>query len=130
MQSGLVLRKLQPLMRVIAAITVISLSAGLYVLGAQPLAVGLLMGPWDKLAHLTVFAGIGFGTGVAVGLRGWRMALSCLLGALLIGVIDEWHQMSLPGRTPSWTDLTADAGGGILGSMLLGASQRFFRPEA
>ncbi len=50
------------------------------------------------------------------GSRGLVIALS---GALLIGVLDEWHQVYLPGRYPSWDDLLADAVGSLSGAALL-----------
>ena len=57
--------------RLLCASSVLLMVAGLFVDGAQPVAVGLLTAPWDKLAHATVFA---------------------------VGVADELHQATLPGR--------------------------------
>ncbi len=109
--------------RVLAAATMVLTGIGLQVLGAQAFAVGLLPPPWDKLAHLTTFAVVGMAAGLASGRRGWRRALCCLAGALLIGSLDEWHQTFLPGRSASWSDLAADAAGGLLGAGLLSLRQ-------
>jgi uncharacterized protein YfiM (DUF2279 family) len=111
--------------RVLAALTLALSAAVLYVGGAQPVAVGLFPAPWDKLAHLLTFAVVGAAAGLAGGMRGWRMALCCIAGALLVGGMDEVHQMFLPGRSASWYDLAADAAGGLLGAAVLAVLQRF-----
>jgi VanZ family protein len=120
----------QRTVRILAALTVVLSAAVLYVGGAQPVAVGLFPAPWDKLAHLLTFAVVGMAAGLAGGMRGWRMALWCVAGALLVGGMDELHQMFLPGRSASWADLAADAAGGLLGAAVLAvlgrlASRRF-----
>ncbi|AYQ30195.1 MULTISPECIES: VanZ family protein [unclassified Polaromonas] len=115
---------LQRTIRILAALTVVVSAAVLYVAGAQPVAVGLFPAPWDKLAHLLTFAVVGMAAGLAGGLRGWRMALSCVAGALLVGGMDELHQMFLPGRSASWADLAADAAGGLLGAAVLAVLHR------
>lgn len=125
MAKALSLENLQRTVRILAALTVAMSAAVLYVGGAQPVAVGLFPAPWDKLAHLLTFAVVGMAAGLACGMRGWRMALCCLAGALLVGGMDELHQAFLPGRTASWADLAADAAGGLLGATLLAAADRF-----
>lgn len=105
--------------RAAAALTVILVGVGLYVLGAQPVAVGLFSAPWDKLAHMATFALVGAATGLASGKLGWRAAVCCVAGAIVMGAVDEWHQASLPGRQSDWLDLGADAAGGLLGAVLL-----------
>lgn len=111
--------------RILAGLTVAASAAVLYVAGAQPVAVGLFPAPWDKLAHLLTFAVVGAAAGLAGGMRGWRMALCCIAGALLVGGMDEVHQMFLPGRSASWYDLAADAAGGLLGAAVLAVLHRF-----
>ena len=39
--------------------------------------------------------------------------------ALAVGAIDEFHQMSLPGRAAGWDDLAFDALGAALGATAL-----------
>ncbi|MCZ8257663.1 MAG: VanZ family protein [Polaromonas sp.] len=114
----------QRTVRILAAITVVLSAAVLYVAGAQPVAVGLFPAPWDKLAHLFTFAVVGMAAGLACGMRGWRMALCCVAGSLLVGSMDELHQMFLPGRSASWADLAADAAGGVLGAAALAVLHR------
>ena len=86
--------------------------------GAQPVAVGLVPAPWDKLAHGTVFALLALSLGLASGGGGWRVLLLAFAGALLVGVLDEWHQIFLPGRSAGLDDLLADAVGAAIGAMV------------
>jgi VanZ family protein len=118
----------QRAVRILAALTVALSAAVLYVAGAQPVAVGLFPAPWDKLAHLLTFAVVGMAAGLAGGMRGWRMVLCCVAGALLVGAMDEVHQMFLPGRSASWSDLAADAAGGLLGAAALAVLNRIASP--
>lgn len=106
-------------LRMAAAIAFFAAGAGLFVLGARPMAVGLFNPPWDKLAHVATFTLIACAAGIASGRRGWFRAACCVAGALVIGAVDELHQMYLPGRSASWADLLADAIGGIAGAGLL-----------
>jgi uncharacterized protein YfiM (DUF2279 family) len=124
MVKALLRDNFQYTVRILAALTVAMSAAVLYVAGAQPVAVGLFPAPWDKLAHLLTFAVVGLAAGLAGGLRGWRMVLCCLAGALLVGGMDELHQMYLPGRSASWSDLAADAAGGLLGAAVLAVLDR------
>lgn len=114
----------QRTVRILAALTVAMSAVVLYVAGAQPVAVGLFPAPWDKLAHLLTFAVVGMAAGLAGGRRGGRMAMWCVAGALLVGGMDELHQMFLPGRSASWADLAADAAGGLLGAAVLAVLYR------
>ena len=109
--------------RVAAVIAFLVAGIGLFILGAQPIAVGLFSPPWDKVAHVGTFALIGGAAGVASGSQGWQRVACCTAGALALGVADEFHQLYLPGRFASWADLLADAAGGIAGAALLHFAQ-------
>ena len=124
MAKTMSLENFQRSVRIAGALTLAMSAAVLYVGGAQPVAVGLFPAPWDKLAHLLTFAVVGMAAGLAGGMRGWRMAICCLAGALLVGGMDELHQMFLPGRSASWADLAADAAGGLLGAAVLAVLHR------
>lgn len=93
---------------------------GLFGLGAQPFAAGLLSTPWDKVAHGGVFAVLAVVIGVSSGLGGWRVALLASAGAMTVGMLDEWHQVFLPGRQAGWGDLAADGIGGLVGALVVG----------
>ncbi len=104
---------------VLAMLLVLAILFGLFVLGAQPFAVGLIPVPWDKVAHAVVFAVLAATLGLAIGWRGWRLVLLAVGVALLVGGLDEWHQFFLPGRQAGWDDLVADAVGGLIGALLV-----------
>lgn len=89
------------------------------------MAVGLFRPPWDKVAHLLTFAVIGAAFGLASGARGWRMLLAVLTGALVVGAMDELHQLWLPGRDAGLDDFAADLAGGLLGAVLLAGAYRW-----
>lgn len=103
----------------VAVLLVVGLPLGLYVGGAQPVAVGLVPAPWDKLVHAAVFALLAGAIGYVSGLRGWRMLVVSICGAVAVGALDEWHQMYLPGRSAGLDDLAADAAGAALGAAAL-----------
>lgn len=106
-------------LRLVCVLLAAGILLGLFGLGAQPVAVGLVPVPWDKVAHGLVFAVLAAAMGLASGLRGWRMVLLAVGAALLIGALDEWHQMFLPGRQAGLDDLAADVAGGLAGALVL-----------
>jgi VanZ family protein len=108
-----------------ALLLAIGLPVGLFIGGAQPVAVGLVPPPWDKLVHALVFAVLAAAVGLASGLRGRVMLAVAFCGAVAVGALDEWHQMYLPGRSAGWDDLAADTIGSALGTMLLYGRKRF-----
>lgn len=110
---ALLQRRLRVLTVLLAAAIVLALLIG----GAQPVAVGLVPAPWDKLAHAAVFAVLALSVGLASGQRGRRVLALAVCGALLIGVLDEWHQIFLPGRSAGLDDLAADAVGAAIGAI-------------
>lgn len=114
-------------LRLMAALVVLFLTAGLFFGGSQPVAAGLFKSGWDKLAHVAVFAVMGLAYGLASGRQGWRMLLWCVLGALAVGAMDELHQLRLPGREPGWDDLLADGVGGLLGGLGLHAGYAWLK---
>jgi VanZ family protein len=88
----------------------------------------------DKLIHAFVFGILGFFTlgsmkATADVYRTFQPWLAMIL-VTLYGVLDEFHQHFVPGRTPDIHDVMADAVGGMLGIWL---SYRFlkarFRPR-
>lgn len=82
--------------------------------GAQPDVVGLIPPPpFDKLAHLTVYAAFGALAFVGLGARTTVWAVFC---GLAIGLGDEWWQSLHPGRVADWGDLIADGVGAAFGA--------------
>jgi hypothetical protein len=81
------------------------LVANLFFLGSQPFAVGLFQPPYDKLAHFAAFGCMALLLTLAsVG----RWPLAVVAAVTLVGVLDEWHQTWLPGRSADMGDLAAD----------------------
>ncbi|MQY51017.1 VanZ family protein [Rhodocyclus tenuis] len=100
------------------------LVTGLFGLGATPVAVGLFVPPWDKLAHATTFACL---TGLlACGFGGRRLAMAGAL-AFAVGALDETLQRYHPGRQSDLADLAADLVGVLLAVVLLRLLQRSAR---
>jgi len=93
---------MRPLCFLLAALVVFQL----FYLGAQPFAAGLIPSPWDKGAHLVVYSAIA--TLLWFGSAG-RAPLAVVAAVIAIGVLDEWHQAYLPGRSADLLDLLADA---------------------
>ncbi|WP_202944831.1 VanZ family protein [Nitrosospira multiformis] len=112
-------------LRTASMLLVLGILTGLFAGGAHPVAVNLVPSPWDKLVHAVIFAVLtGAIGGAASGIPGWRRVGLAFLGATLIGLFDECHQMYLPGRKPGWDDFAADVTGSLIGIALLRAEWR------
>jgi len=75
---------------------------------------------WDKLLHVTEYAGLGFLWCRALRSEGLGWAASIVLAALVTtfyGASDEWHQSFVPLRDSSVRDWLADLLGGTAGSV-------------
>jgi hypothetical protein len=90
----------------------------LFVLGAQPFAVGIVPSPFDKLAHALAFGGLFLVLDSALVLPLW-LAVTI---PLLVSAADEFHQIFLPGRQAGLDDWCA----GLCG-VALAAWWRHFR---
>ncbi len=80
----------------------------------------------DKLIHVVVYAGLGAlicralqlsGQGAAP-LQVRRSVILTTLLAALFGMMDEMHQLFVPGRKADWRDVLADLIGGGLGAAI------------
>ena len=70
----------------------------------------------DKVAHLGLYTILGVALAWGARRNGNRPAPAILvLVGVAYGVLDEWHQSFVPGRTPDGGDLIADAAGVVLG---------------
>src|SRR5690349_17607400 len=78
----------------------------LFYLGSQPFAAGLIPPPWDKAAHLLVFAAI---AALLWRATSARAPLLVIAAVTVIGGLDELHQAGLPGRDADGFDLLTDA---------------------
>lgn len=72
-----------------------------------------------KVAHIIVYAVLGFLIARASGASPGRVPTSLILaGVVLYAISDEIHQGAVPGRTPSIIDVGLDLLGGVLGLIL------------
>ncbi len=94
-----------PKVRVFCLMAAVTITCLLFYLGAQPFAVDLFPEPWDKLAHLLVFASI---AGLLAIATAGRVPLFVFCIVATIGVFDELHQSTLPGRSMDLADLLTD----------------------
>jgi hypothetical protein len=111
----------RPWLQPVYALAALVLIAGLFIVGAQPIAVGLVAEPWDKVAHAFVFGVLSVLLALAlqgVHLLHGREALSlrnalllAAMAAALVAGADELHQIWLPGRVAAWDDWFADVAG-------------------
>lgn len=108
-------------LRLTAALLALALVANLFVLGARPWAAGWIPAPWDKLAHLSVFGGIAGLGWIVFGGRGAGAHVGAVAIAAGIGLLDEFAQLRLPGRSAGAPDLVADFVGAALAVLLLWA---------
>jgi hypothetical protein len=101
------------------------LIANLFYLGSQPFAVGLFPPPYDKIAHFAAFGGMALLLTLASVGR-WPLAVLCAV--TLVGAMDEWHQIFLPGRSADIGDLAADFAAAavvvVVAALLRGAVSR------
>jgi hypothetical protein len=91
-----------------------------------PFAVGGLLAQ-DKLLHAIAFAGLGAVLVRTLGRAGvppaaW-VALATI-GASAYGLVDEWHQSFVPGRSPDPKDWIADTLGALAGAAIAAAVLR------
>jgi VanZ family protein len=93
-----------------------TLVGALFVLGRMPFASGLFPEPWDKVAHVIVFALL---TWLLYRAFGARAALLAAAVAIAVGGADEIHQFFLAGRTSDLADFFADGVGAALTALVL-----------
>ena len=77
----------------------------------------------DKALHFLLFGALGFFLALLVMSDGSRPTLGHVLVVSLLvmgyGGLDEFHQSTVPGRTPDILDLAADTAGGLLSALLV-----------
>jgi len=81
------------------------LVSSLFIVGAQPVAVGLFPSPIDKFVHAGFFGTLTILIWLAFDMR--REVL-VFISVSTVAVMDEWHQSYLPGRSPDLIDLSVD----------------------
>lgn len=99
------------IIQIIATLCLITLILMIFVGGTQPVAVNLFNPPWDKVIHIITFCVMFILFSIA--LPKTTLAL-LLIWVVTIGMLDEIHQIYLPGRSAGLDDLLAD----IVGSLI------------
>ncbi len=86
-------------------------------------------GKWkvDKVIHIAEYLPFGFLTARALASAGWK-SFCVIPGAVLLSVLyglsDEFHQLSVMGRSCDIFDVFADSLGGLGGAIIFWVSQR------
>lgn len=101
--------------RLLALLACVAFVTGLFVGGAQPVAVGLIPAPWDKLAHLVSFGVLTVLIELALRPRAWLL----IALPMMVSAADEIHQAYLPGRFASVEDWLAGTVGACIAYALL-----------
>jgi VanZ family protein len=113
------------LVRITAGLCVVAGLFGLFYLGTLPGAGELFPEPWDKLAHFAVFAGLS----VCLMLMSANSAPWAVFFAVsLIGALDEWHQVYLPGRHSDIYDFLTDVIAAAVACTYMALRKRNARP--
>ena len=117
----------KPAWRALSLVLAALIVFNLFYLAAKPFAAGLFPAPWDKLAHLTVYAGL---TALLWLATGGRMTFTVVAAVIAIGGLDELHQANIPGRVSDIADFATDAIAGVgAGALMLLYARRRARTE-
>jgi VanZ family protein len=105
----------------------------IFFVSSRPLKLDVSLPNFDKLAHGAAYGLLGFL--LAFGFfKLLRFSLKTKLGGVILtgvilGILDEIHQIFVPGRTPDPLDVAADAVGIVLGLILFRLIFQKKRPE-
>ena len=118
-----------PAYRALAFAAVAALAFQLLALPEPAFAERIVQETWDKAVHASVFGTIALL--LWAGFAGRGAVLVCTL-TILLGALDETHQMFVPGRDPDLHDLYADGLGAVAVLLFLEAitSPRALAPAA
>jgi len=104
--------------RALAFAAVAAIAFQLLLLPEPAFAERIIEATWDKAVHASVFGGVAFL--LWAGFAGRGAVLVALL-VVLLGALDETHQMFVPGRDPDLHDLYADGMGAVAALLFLEA---------
>jgi VanZ family protein len=73
----------------------------------------------DKILHFTIYSVFAFllTRQISEDTTRWRAVAGAIVVAAAFGVVDEWHQGFIPGRSPELADWIADATGAAFGAV-------------
>lgn len=109
-------KRMQKAVQLLAQISLAALILMIFVGGTEPVANGLFPPPLDKVVHSLVY-----GLMLLLAILSFPNTSKPILFILtvIIGTLDEIHQIYLPGRSAGLDDLLADIFGCILISLIL-----------
>ena len=84
----------------------------------------MIPSPWDTLARGGIFSLLACRIDVVSGSHDQRRLLVSVATAVLVGVLDEWHEVYLPAQQASWADLAADVVGTTVDAVLPAMSRK------
>lgn len=126
----------EPLQRVVAVIPIATLSAFIYYMSSIPAneLPDFTQSVSDKLLHVAAFFVYGLSSQFAVlgNFRTWsnnKIRVIALLIGASYGLLDEVHQMVVPGRNSTYTDWIADVLGLLLALMFTRWLRNIFRSK-
>jgi len=94
----------------------------LFLFSASDLGIQIHGGWLDKIPHALEFALLAFLLAIgffnSLSAPAWIKTAVSFLTALLLGILDEYHQSFVPGRTADVRDILADAAGVACGILV------------
>jgi VanZ family protein len=72
----------------------------------------------DKLTHVVLYAGAALAWRSALRSPSDRVSVVLVLAIAVLGALDEWHQVMVPGRSADVRDWLADVIGALVGTLL------------
>lgn len=115
-------KRLQKSLQILALIGLTALIFLIFIWGSKPIAIGLFRPPMDKVVHALIYALMLLLANAAFP-KANRLIL--FIAIVVVGVLDEIHQLSLRGRVSDLKDLAADIlGCGLMSLVLHYLSQR------
>jgi len=106
----------QRVVQLLAQISLTALILMIFIGGTEPVAVGLFPPPLDKIVHSLVY---GLMLLLAILSFPNTRKLILFIAIVMVGMLDEIHQIYLPGRSAGLDDLSADILGCIIISLIL-----------
>lgn len=109
-------KRVQKVVQLLAQIGLATLILMIFIGGTEPVAVGLFPPPLDKIVHSLVY-----GLMLLLAILSFPNTRKFILfiAIVMVGALDEIHQIYLPGRSAGLDDLSADILGCIMISWIL-----------
>lgn len=109
-------KHVQKAVQLLAQLSLAALILMIFVGGTEPVAIELFPPPLDKIVHSLVY-----GLMLLLAILAFPNTRKPILfiSTIMVGTLDEIHQIYLPGRSAGLDDLSADIFGCILISLIL-----------